>query len=362
MSTTSNIEKERIDRQMMARAIRLARRALYTTSPNPRVGCVICNDKGIIAEGWHEKAGEAHAEIHAMEQLKPEQIKGATVYVSLEPCSHQGRTGACAKALIEAQVARVVCAMSDPSPQVSGSGIAMLEDAGIDVQVGLLEHEARALNPGFIKRMEQGLPYVRVKLAMSLDGRTALGNGESKWITGESARRDVHHWRARSDVILTGSETVLRDDPLMTARLPEAGITIKQALRCVIDSNNRVPRTARIFSGDGDTIIIGSGAQADWQVAADTQGKVGLERLLEKLAQQEINEVWVEAGATLAGAFIEKKLFDELIVYMAPVILGDQAKPLLKMKGLHSMQEIHQLSLLDSRHFDGDQRFIFSNK
>lgn len=363
MSTTNDIVQEGIDRQMMARAIRLAKKGLYTSSPNPRVGCVICKHNQVIAEGWHQKAGEAHAEIHAMEQLSlaqgAQQIKGATVYVSLEPCSHQGKTGACAKALVDAQVARVVCSMTDPAPQVSGSGIAMLKQAGINVQVGLLENEARALNPGFIKRMEQGLPYVRVKLAMSLDGRTALSNGESKWITGEAARLDVHHWRARSDLVLTGSETVLQDNPLMTARLPKAATTIKQALRCVIDNDNRVPKTANIFSGDSDTKVIGSSEQADWQVSADKQGKVDLERVLEKFAQEEINEVWVEAGASLAGAFIERKLFDELIIYMAPVIMGDQAKPLLKLKDLHSMQETHQLSLLDTRCFNRDQRFIF---
>jgi diaminohydroxyphosphoribosylaminopyrimidine deaminase/5-amino-6-(5-phosphoribosylamino)uracil reductase len=354
------LDQDGIDREMMMRAIRLAEKGLFTASPNPRVGCVIIKENEVIGEGWHEQAGEPHAEIKALNSLSSaDMAKGATVYVSLEPCSHTGKTGPCAKALIEAGVSRVVCAMQDPAPHVSGSGIAGLKQAGIEVETGLLEEQARALNPGFIKRMETSLPYVRVKMAMSLDGKTALANGESKWITGEPARNDVHRWRARSDTILTGSGTVLVDDPLMTVRLM-GDKKVKQPLRCVIDSQAKLKRNEKIFGDEANTKTIGTDAGADWQLAADEGGKVSLEAVLKKLAEEEINEVWVEAGSVLAGAFVKQNLFDELVIYMAPVILGDKARSLFELPALKNMKERKQLKLIDKRSFGEDQRFIFS--
>ena len=299
-----------------------------------------------------------------MQHLSEQELEGTTVYVSLEPCSHTGKTGPCADALIASKVERVVCAMSDPAPHVNGGGIKKLMDAGIEVEVGLLEEEAKQLNPGFIKRMQQGLPFVRVKLAMSLDGRTALENGESQWITSEAARKDVHHWRALSDAVITGSETVLRDNPKMTARLKE-GVAVKQALRCVVDSMHRVSKvkdkTLNIFSNEAETVCVGIDEQSDWIVEQNKFGKVELKALLEKLAQEEINEVWVEAGSKLAGAFVENNLFDELIVYMAPKLLGDSAKPLLSMDTIESMEHVSELNLLSSRKFGDDWRFIYSS-
>lgn len=356
----ATISQDSFDRQMMMRAIRLAEQGLFTASPNPRVGCVITKNHEVLAEGWHEKAGEAHAEIVALAKLKnPEDAVGACVYVSLEPCSHTGKTGPCADALIKAGVTRVVCAMIDPAPNVSGKGFEKLKAAGIEVVSSLLEVEARELNPGFIKRMEKGLPFVRLKLAMSLDGKTALHNGESKWITGEAARRNVHLWRARSDAILTGSATIMTDNPAMTARL-ENGVPVRQPLCCVIDSKNRISRDARIFQTK--TVTVGLDNTSDWIVKADEKGKVDLLSLLQLLAKKEINEVWVEAGASLAGALIEKKLVDELFIYMAPVILGDKARSLLEISKIERMSDRYQLELLESRQFGQDLRLRYGFK
>jgi len=347
------------DREMLARALRLAKNGLYTTGQNPRVGCVIVKDKKIIAEAWHHKSGEAHAEIKALKNLSDIALaKDATVYVSLEPCCHTGKTGPCTEALIKAGVKRVVCAMSDPAPHVSGKGIKALQDAGIEVQCGILEKEAEILNAGFIKRMKCGLPFVRVKMAMSVDGRTALTNGESKWITGEAARADVHRFRAQSDAIVTGIETVLADNPQMTARIKDTEIV--QPMRVVVDSFFRIPKTALIFSGDGLCKVATCNGKGDFHINADASKRVDLKHLLQQLADEQVNEVWVEAGAKLAGSFIEQGLVDELVIYMAPILLGNKAKPLFELAELRTMEERKQLNLIDTRKIGVDMRFIFS--
>lgn len=355
----AQFESETFDRECLARALRLAKQGLYTTGVNPRVGCVIVKDKKIIAEDWHKKAGEAHAEVNALNQLADIKLaEGATAYVSLEPCCHTGKTGPCTEALIKAGIKRVVCAMSDPAPHVAGKGIQVLKDAGIEVSCGLLQKEAEAINAGFIKRMQTGLPLVRVKLAMSVDGKTALKNGESQWITGEAARADVHRYRARSDAIITGIGTVLADDPTMNARIE--GEEIVQPLRIVVDSFFRIKKTAKVFSDDGLCKVATCINKGDLHIKADESQQVDLKDLLLKLGEQQVNEVWVEAGAKLAGAFIEKNLVDELIIYMAPILLGDKAKPLLNLSELSDMKNRKQLNMMDSRKIGNDTRMIFS--
>jgi diaminohydroxyphosphoribosylaminopyrimidine deaminase/5-amino-6-(5-phosphoribosylamino)uracil reductase len=297
------------DAHFMARALQLARRGMYTTDPNPRVGCVIVKDGKIIGEGWHERAGEPHAEVNALNQAGKIQAHSAGVYLTLEPCCHQGRTPPCTQALIKAGVTRVVAAMRDPNPQVAGKGVKELESHGIRVDVGLMEKEAETLNPGFVSRMKRGRPYVRVKLAASADGRTAMANGESKWITGEAARADVQKWRARSSAILTGVGTVLADDPSLNVRDIKTG---RQPLRVVVDSRLRMPVTARILRGAGKTLVITASqdmalteklkkAGADIADMPTQQKSVDLGRLMKHLAWLEMNEVLVEAGATLCG-------------------------------------------------------------
>lgn len=352
-----------IDHQHMARALQLAARGLYTTDPNPRVGCVIVRDDASVGDGFHARAGEPHAEVHAL-RAAGESAKGATVYVTLEPCSHHGRTGPCADALIAAQPARVVVAMQDPNPQVSGAGIAKLRAAGIAVDVGLLENEARALNPGFISRMTRGWPFVRVKLAMSLDGHTAMADGDSKWITGPEAREDVQRLRARSSAVLTGSGTVLADDPALTVRPQDwrhgayadhGTLPPRQPLRVVLDHALRVMPASRLVIGEGvasvgPVLIVAAEKalalpegraramelreQAGVEVIglpAGAGGRIDLPALLAELGRREVNELLVEAGATLAGAFVAAGLVDELVVYVAPVLLGSTARPLLEL-------------------------------
>ncbi len=334
------------DRQCMARALQLARRALYTTDPNPRVGCVIAHDDVIIAEGFHQRAGEAHAERHAL-AAAGDAARGATAYVTLEPCSHTGRTGPCADALIEAGIGRVVAAMEDPNPQVAGNGFGKLRAAGIQVEVGLLEAEARALNPGFIRRMGDQRPYVRIKVAASLDGRTAMASGESQWITGAAAREDVQRLRARSSAIVTGIGTVLADRPSYTVR-PEqwtraeyGSSVVRQPLRVVLDRQLRTPPDSPVI-GTGPCLIVAGEARPAPQAALENAGAevirlpvrgagIDLEALLAELACRQCNEVLVECGATLAGAFVRQGLFDELVVYVAPALLGSDARPLLTL-------------------------------
>ena len=351
------------DHQHMARAIQLAARGMYTTDPNLRVGCVIVKDDRVIGEGWHERAGEAHAEVHALQQAG-EQAKGATAYVSLEPCCHHGKTPPCSDALIAAQVGRVVVAMQDPNPQVAGNGMHQLTEAGIQVELGLLEAQAKALNPGFIQRMQTRRPFVRNKLAMSLDGRTAMADGDSKWITGEAARQDVQCLRARSSAIMTGVGTVLADDPALTVRLAD---TERQPLRVIVDTNLSTPLTARLLREPGQTLIITSNEDQDlhgtlreagaeiMQVGNDGQA-IDLHIVLEKLAERNINEVLLETGATLSGAMLEAQLIDEMVIYMAPLLMGDTARGLYRLPHLQRMADRIELDIRDVRVVGKDLR------
>ncbi|NVK41832.1 MAG: bifunctional diaminohydroxyphosphoribosylaminopyrimidine deaminase/5-amino-6-(5-phosphoribosylamino)uracil reductase RibD [Oceanospirillaceae bacterium] len=361
------------DHEFMARAIRLARRGLYTTDPNPRVGCVLVQDGAIVGEGYHLRAGEGHAEVNALRQAG-ERARGSTAYVTLEPCSHQGRTPPCADALVRAGVGRVVAAMVDPNPQVAGRGMQKLRDAGIAADSGLLEAEARKLNPGFIKRMETGLPLVRLKLASSLDGRTAMASGESQWITGAAARADVQRLRARSSAILTGVDSILQDDSALTVRPSEAGFddALKQAfgdrqpLRLVLDSQLRMPADARILRQAGRTLIVtcsdnDSRAAALREAGADilrlpaVDGRVDLRAVLHWLGAEQCNELLVETGATLAGAFAAAGLVDELHLYMAPKLLGSSGRPLLALP-LDTMAQQIALELVEMRQLGDDIR------
>lgn len=360
------------DRSWMSRALMLAERGLYTTEPNPRVGCVLVVDGEVVGEGWHVRAGEGHAEVNALAQAG-ESARGATAYVTLEPCSHFGKTPPCADALIKAGVARMVAAMQDPNPQVAGNGLQRLREAGIEVECGLLEDQARALNPGFIKRMQQGLPWVRVKLAMSLDGRTAMASGESKWITGPAARADVQRLRARSGAVVSGADSVLLDDSALTVRASELGLppdeaaaaAERQPLRVLIDSLRRVPLEQRFFREAGPTLVISTSAEqaADDYLAVGSEllavpgadGKVDLHAVLRTLAERGCNEVLVEAGAGLSGAFWRAGLVDELIVYMAPRLLGSQARPLMQLP-FESMSEAMDVAVTDMRAIGQDWR------
>jgi diaminohydroxyphosphoribosylaminopyrimidine deaminase/5-amino-6-(5-phosphoribosylamino)uracil reductase len=314
----------------MAYALALAERGLYTTTPNPRVGCVIVSERRIVGEGWHARAGEAHAEQAALTDArdKGNDVRGATMYVTLEPCNRHGRTPPCVDAVIRAGIGRVVAAMRDPNP-VQGNGAARLRDAGILVDVGLLEHEATELNVGFVSRMTRGLPWVRSKIAASFDGRTALANGDSRWITGADARADGHAWRARACAIVTGVGTVLRDDPALTVR---DVATPRQPLRVVVDRDADTPVGARVLA-DGNAVVATAGPRNDrWPAAVETlalpnaEGRVDLSALLRELAQRGINEVHVEAGAKLNGALMRAGLVDELVVYLAPAVIGDPAR------------------------------------
>ena len=352
------------DHRYMAHALQLAERGLYTTDPNPRVGCVLVRDEQIIGEGWHERAGEAHAEIHALKNAG-KKARGSTAFVTLEPCCHHGRTPPCSEALIEAGISRVVVAMRDPHSRVDGGGIRQLQEAGISVESGLMESQAHKLNPGFIKRMQQGRPFVRLKLAMSLDGRTAMASGESQWITGEAARRDVHYWRARSSAILTGVGTVLADDPAMTVRVDELE---SRPLRVIIDTNLSTPLEAQILQQPGRTLImtcredelarerLESAGASLMTVPENKSHNVDLAAVLDRLGEQEINELHVEAGATLAGSLLGAGLVDELILYMAPFVLGDAARGLFHLPGLDEMADRMALEIDDIRAIGEDWR------
>ncbi|MEQ6916098.1 bifunctional diaminohydroxyphosphoribosylaminopyrimidine deaminase/5-amino-6-(5-phosphoribosylamino)uracil reductase RibD [Halomonas aquatica] len=359
----------------MALALKLARHGLYTTDPNPRVGCVLVKAGRVIGEGWHERAGEPHAEVHAL-RAAGEAARGATAYVTLEPCSHQGRTGPCALALVEAGVKRVVVAMQDPNPRVAGQGIAMLREAGIEVNVGVLEDEALALNPGFVMRMSHGRPFVRLKMAMSLDGRTAMRSGESQWITGPRARREVQRLRARSSAILTGVESIIFDNARLTVRsdqleLPDGeAIAARQPLRVVVDSRLRLPLAAACLREPGRTLVAtlaehGTERRERLEAAgaevvvmpAGQDGRVDLDALLHHLAAQEqANEVLLETGATLAGAMLEANLIDEMQLFVAPTLLGGEARPLFELPGLSLMAQQKGLEILDIRAVGEDWR------
>lgn len=342
----------------MSLAIQLAAKGTYTTSPNPRVGCVLVKDCKVVGQGWHRKAGEGHAEINALADAGEENARGSIAYVTLEPCSHYGRTPPCCEALIKSEVREVVIAMQDPNPLVAGQGCQRLEDAGIKVISGVLEEQARALNPGFIKRMEQGLPLVRCKMAMSLDGRTAMASGESQWITGAAARREVQQLRAQSCAIVTGIDSVLLDDSSLTVRaqeldLPEAElIAQRQPLRVVVDSQLRIPLSAKILKQSGRTLIVTANKNENLQKiiqqrGADVvclpgeNGKVDLVALMKYLADQQCNEVLVEAGSRLAGSALQSQLIDEFRIYMAPVLLGSEARPLFNLPFQAMVEKMH---------------------
>ncbi len=365
------------DARWMAEAIALAERGLYTTHPNPRVGSVVVSKGELIGAGFHQRAGEPHAERLALAQAG-EPAHGATLYVTLEPCCHSGRTAPCSDAVIAAGVARVVIGMRDPNPLVAGKGIAQIEAAGIAVTVGVLEAQAAALNPGFISRMTRQRPYVRCKLAMSLDGRTAMANGESQWISSEASRFDVQGLRARSEAILTGIGTVLADDPQLTVRTSLSALSgdstlqgeVIQPLRVIMDANLRTPESAQVLQAPGNTLILTAStdqqrittmqnAGAEVQVIDSDSGRLNWQRVLRELAQREVNDVLLEAGATLAGSALQAGVIDELIVYIAPHLMGDSAKGLLHLPGLDKMQERVPLVLWDMRQIGPDIRLTY---
>ena len=359
----------------MRRALELAARGLYTADPNPRVGCVLVRQDRVVGEGWHARAGEPHAEVHALRAAGAE-ARGSTAYVTLEPCSHTGRTPPCADALIAAGVARVVCAVQDPNPRVAGSGIRRLQAAGIEVEAGLLAAEARALNAGFFSRFERGRPFVRLKLAMSLDGRTGSAAGGRIWITGEAARADVQEWRARSSAVLTGAGTVRADDPRLDVRLAY-GPWVRQPLRVVLDSDLRCPPDAAVFRGSATLVFAAAdaaGVPAAREIAAPAGDTRRIERVARstrgldltavftRLAALEINEVLAECGARLAGALLEADLVDELVLYVAPHFLGAHAPPLAAVPGLGDVARLAHFEFRDQRMFQNDLRLVLIPK
>ena len=351
------------DRSFMARALALAERGLYTTTPNPRVGCVVVKDGSIVGEGWHARSGEAHAEQAALDDArsKGQDVRGATLYVTIEPCNRHGRTPPCVDAVIGAGIGRVVAAMLDPNP-AQANGAARLRDAGVVVDVGLMESEATELNVGFVSRMTRGVPWVRSKIAASLDGRTALMNGDSRWITGPDARADGHAWRARACAIVTGVGTVLRDDPALTVR---EVATPRQPLRVVVDRDADTPVDARVFA-DGNALVVTAGSRNDrWPAGVETlalpnaEGRVDLVALLRELARRGVNEVHVEAGAKLNGALITGGLVDELVVYLAPAVIGDPARGMFECAApLDSLAARVNLDWMSVDRFGADLRIV----
>jgi len=352
------------DHQHMARALRLAAKGMYTTQPNPRVGAVIVRDGLVVGEGFHARAGEAHAEVHALRAAGSRAI-GATAYVTLEPCAHQGRTPPCVDALIVAKLARVVVAIDDPFPRVAGAGIKRLREAGIRVDVGLMANEARALNIGFINRFGRGFGFVRLKLGISLDGRTALASGESKWITGDAARADVQHLRARSSAIVTGADTVIADDPHLSVRLSQAHT---QPTKVILDRHLRTPASARLFDQHNGVLIYNHTSKtrpdliargADLIEVSPTDSAAQLKEVLIDLSHRGANEILIESGPTLAGAFLAAGLIDEIWLYLAPKFLGDSARPLAALN-VESLAQAPQFNLIDVRAFGPDLRLIYS--
>jgi len=352
------------DEAHMARALTLAARGLYTTDPNPRVGCVVVRDGRILGEGWHARAGEAHAEVLALRAAGP-QARGATVYVTLEPCSHTGRTPPCADALIAAGVARVVCCSVDPHPRVAGGGIERLRSAGTEVSVGVLAAAARDLNVGFFSRFERGRPFIRLKMAMSLDARTAPAAGGRVWISGEAARADVQKWRARSGAILTGAGTVRADDPRLDVRLAY-GPWIRQPLRVLLDPMLSCAATAKLFHGEGALVFAAPDAPVRAQHCARVErlpraaGGLDLRAVIQRLTELEVNELWVECGPRLAGAFILSKLVDELMLYVAPALLGADAAPLMHVSGMGPPGSLPTFDYRDVQRVGDDLRLILT--
>lgn len=351
------------DHALMARALRLAERGAYTTKPNPMVGCVIARGDEVVGEGWHQKQGGPHAEVFAL-QAAGERARGATAYVTLEPCSHTGSTPPCADALVAAGIARVVAATGDPNPRVAGSGFAKLRAAGIAVESGLMEGQAREQNRGFLSRIERGRPWLRVKLASSIDGRSAMASGDSKWISGEASRRDVQHWRARSGAILTGAGTVLSDDPHLTVRLGDDTAFVPP-LRVVLDPGLATVARGHVREGGAPTLYLHApdakpprdmGAE---HVAVPVRGgRFDLAAVLRLLGERGVNEAQVEAGATLAGAFLADGLVDELLLYVAPVMLGERARPLFEGLHIDAMTERLRMRTVESRRIGDDVRVL----
>jgi diaminohydroxyphosphoribosylaminopyrimidine deaminase/5-amino-6-(5-phosphoribosylamino)uracil reductase len=362
----------------MTRALELAARGLYTTDPNPRVGCVLVRDGEVVGEGWHARAGEPHAEVIAL-RAAAARARGAVAYVTLEPCCHTGRTPPCADALIAAGITRVVCATVDPNPKVAGGGIRHLEAAGIEVTIGLLADEARALNIGFFSRFERGRPFIRLKLAMSLDARTAPTAGGRAWITDEASRADVQAWRARSSAILTGAGTVRVDDPRLDVRL-DYGPWVRQPLRVVLDTESTCPPASKVFQ-DGQALVFaatdaleradlgaraGMGAHPGMSIPTErvprSRRGLDLEAVVARLSQLEVNELLVECGPRLAAAFLEANLVDELILYVAPHFLGMDAPPLAAVAGLENVHRLNRFEFRDQRLIDNDLRLILTPK
>jgi diaminohydroxyphosphoribosylaminopyrimidine deaminase/5-amino-6-(5-phosphoribosylamino)uracil reductase len=353
-----------VDHAHMARALRLAERGAWTTKPNPMVGCVIAHGGDVVGEGFHQYAGQPHAEVFAL-RAAGERARGATAYVTLEPCAHTGRTGPCAEALVAAGVTRVVAAMRDPFPQVDGAGFERLQAAGIAVQVGLLEAQARELNRGFISHVVRGRPWLRLKLGASVDGRTAMASGESKWITGAAARSDVQRWRARSGAILTGARTVIADDPSLTAR-PDDGLPFRPPLRVVLDPTLSSLGHTRVQQGETPTLYLHGPLptpvvdhdQVHYQEVPLHAGRLDLRAALAALARHRVCEVQVEAGATLSGALMAAGLVDELLLYLAPTLLGDGARPLLSHLGIATLADQQRLRVVDERRVGSDLRLL----
>ncbi len=352
------------DKDYMAHALELAQRGLYTTDPNPRVGCVIVKDGVVVGEGWHARAGEPHAEIHAL-RAAGDNARGAAVYVTLEPCCHHGRTPPCADALIKAGVARVVAGMQDPNPLVAGKGAEKLRQANIPVGIGFMQSQAEALNPGFISRMRRGRPFVRAKIAASLDGRSATESGESQWITGDAARADVQTWRARSSAVMTGIGTVLADDPALTVR----AISVpRQPLRIIVDSRLRLPAAAKVVAAPGALIVSADPNPEESEILRrkgteilqlpSPQGRVDLPALMRHLASREVNEVLLEAGPTLCGAMLTQGLIDEFIFYFAPCLLGDRARGMFHLPALKQLSDKVRLEIIETRVIGPDWRIV----
>ncbi|NIP18465.1 MAG: bifunctional diaminohydroxyphosphoribosylaminopyrimidine deaminase/5-amino-6-(5-phosphoribosylamino)uracil reductase RibD [Xanthomonadales bacterium] len=354
------------DHLCMGEALRLAARGVNSTHPNPRVGCVIAKDGEIVGRGWHELAGGPHAEIAALQDAG-ERARGGTAYVTLEPCSYEGRTPPCTEALIAAGIERVVSATRDPNPKVDGGGIRRLGEAGIEVECGLMSRVSEELNPGFLRRMRNGRPWIRIKLAQSIDGRTALHNGQSRWISGAEARRDVQSWRARSSAVMTGIGTLLADNPSLDVRKVE---TRRQPLRIIVDSRWRTPADARILAAPGEVLIAGladaecpralRAAEVERLPLPARDGHVDLAALAEELAAREVNEIQVEAGGILSGALLEERLVDEILVYQAPVLLGSGARDAFTFGPLQDMNDRVELELMETAWVGRDQRLRFA--
>ena len=366
------------DVAFMQLALDLAKQGEFTTTPNPSVGCVLVKDGKVVGKGFHAKAGEPHAEVMALREAG-ENARGATAYVTLEPCSHFGRTPPCAKGLVEAGVSKVIAAMCDPNPQVAGKGLQILSDASIQSAVGLLEENAEQLNKGFLKRMRTGKPFVQLKLAMSIDGKTAMASGESKWITGAQARADVQQYRAKASAILSTSQTVLADDPSLNVRWEElppdvkAGYAqekLRQPVRVILDSSHKVRSDFKVFStespvwlvGEDDYPLTGFPVFTEYLQLDRNQGETRLQALMSALGKRQINTLWVEAGATLAGALIAENLVDELIIYMAPKLLGDQARDLCHLPNLTQLADAPLWQLQSCEPVGDDLKLIYIRK